>query len=285
MLSSVKTQFLRKFKVEEADLPLIGGGEEMDFGLYMEDWLESGNEIFKVYLNCSPRGFRKVASTRIFKLDFSSMTWVLLKSLGDHVLFMCTNKEAVDLYSSKCYSTSSASCSVADMGLERGCLFYTLPEDQTLYVYEVEDSGTTTILPCLHLPTPWFQPTWMMMPTTVDRHVPGKRISIPDLLVSQDTTATSIGKENMSRLNDTVGELEAVKQWDFLNDYDSTEEIASFLHPVDYVHFRIACKQNSIFFPALNQISASTRTTATTYLSPWLICSRLFPRFNLAFLF
>ncbi|RZC51541.1 hypothetical protein C5167_019966 [Papaver somniferum] len=102
-------------------------------------------------------------------------------SLGDHVLFMCTNKEAVDLYSSKCYSTSSASCSVADMGLERGCLFYTLPEDQTLYVYEVEDSGTTTILPCLHLPTPWFQPTWMMMPTTVDR------AHCPDEVEAQDT--------------------------------------------------------------------------------------------------
>ncbi|KAI3934159.1 hypothetical protein MKW92_043151, partial [Papaver armeniacum] len=54
------------------------------------------------------------------------------------------------------------------MGLERGCLFYTLPEDQTLYVFEPEDNGTTNIVPCLKLPTPWFLPTWIMMPTTVD---------------------------------------------------------------------------------------------------------------------
>ncbi|KAI3934162.1 hypothetical protein MKW92_043154 [Papaver armeniacum] len=192
-----QTQFLRKFRVNQADFLLIGGGEELEFGLHMEDWLQSSNEIFKVYLNCSPRGYRKVASAYIFKLDFSSMTWVLLKSLDDHVLFLCTNKETLDLYSRKCYSTSSASCSAADMGLERGCLFYTIPKDQTLYIFEPEDNGTTNIVPCLKLPTPWFLPTWIMMPTTVDRQVPGGKRRITDLLVSQDTTETLV-EENMS---------------------------------------------------------------------------------------
>ncbi|XP_026455994.1 uncharacterized protein LOC113356968 isoform X1 [Papaver somniferum] len=264
-----QTQFFRKFNVDQDCFPLIGGGEE--FSLYMENWLESGNEIFKVYLNCSPRGFKKVSSTHIFKLDFSSMTWVLLKSLDDHVLFLSTNMDMLDLYSRKCYSTSSAYCSAAAMGLERGCLFYTLPEDQTLYVYEVEDSGTSVILPFLELPTPWFLPTWIMMPTAMDRRTAGRRRRITDLLVSEDTTETSVEEENMTRVNNTGGELEASKQWDFLEDYDSTEEIARFLHPADYNHFRVACKQNSIFLPALNQISASTRTTTTKYLSPWLI--------------
>ncbi|RZC55009.1 hypothetical protein C5167_013868 [Papaver somniferum] len=166
----------------------------------MENWLESGNEIFKVYLNCSPRGFKKVSSTHIFKLDFSSMTWVLLKSLDDHVLFLSTNMDMLDLYSRKCYSTSSAYCSAAAMGLERGCLFYTLPEDQTLYVYEVEDSGTSVILPFLELPTPWFLPTWIMMPTAMDRRTAGRRRRITDLLVSEDTTETSVEEENMTRL-------------------------------------------------------------------------------------
>ncbi|KAI3871446.1 hypothetical protein MKW92_039436 [Papaver armeniacum] len=69
------------------------------------------------------------------------------------------------------------------MGLERGCLFYTLPEDQTLYTFEVEDNATTVILPCLELPTPWFLPTWMMMPTTENRQVAGRRRRITDLLV------------------------------------------------------------------------------------------------------
>ncbi|XP_026449075.1 F-box/kelch-repeat protein At1g57790-like isoform X3 [Papaver somniferum] len=125
-------------------------------------------------------------------------------------------------------------------------------------------------MPCLKLPTPWFLPTWIMMPTTVDRQVPGGKRRITDLLVSQDTTVTLV-EENMSRLNISGGELAALKQWDFLNDCDSTEEIASFLHPVDYVHFRVACKQISVVLPALNRLSASTRTTTTTYLSPWLI--------------
>ncbi|XP_026447532.1 uncharacterized protein LOC113348049 isoform X2 [Papaver somniferum] len=266
-----ETQFLRKFKVEVPHFPIIGGGEELEFRRHMEDWVESGNDIFKIVLNCSPRGYRKVASTHIFKLDFSSMTWVLLKSLGDHVLFLCTNMDALGLTSRKCYSTSSAYCSAADMGLDRGCLFYTLPEDQTLYTFEPEDNATTVIMPCLKLPTPWFLPTWVMMPTTVNKQVAGRRRSITDLLVSQDTTETSIEEENIGKVNYSSRELEALKQWDFLDDYDSTEEIARFLHPVDYIHFRVACKRNSIFLPGLNQISASTKTTANTYLSPWLI--------------
>ncbi|KAI3997107.1 hypothetical protein MKX01_006961 [Papaver californicum] len=184
-------------KLEHTDFTWIGGGEE--FTRYMEHWVESGNEIFKVHLNCSPRGFRKVASTHIFKLDFSSMTWVLLKTLDDHVLFMCTNMDTLD--STKCYSTSTACCSAADMGLERGCLFYTLPEDQTLYTFEVEDNATTVIMLSLKLPTPWFPTTWIMMPTTENRHVAGRRRRITDLLVSQDTAEISIEEENMSRLN------------------------------------------------------------------------------------
>ncbi|KAI3908732.1 hypothetical protein MKW98_029282 [Papaver atlanticum] len=197
------------------------------------------------------------------------MTWVLLKSLGEHVLFLCSNMDILD--SRKCYSTSTACCSAADMGLERGCLFYTLLEDQTLYTFEVEDNATTVIMPCFHLPTPWFQPTWIMMPTTENRHLAGRRRKITDLLAIQDTTETSIEEENMSRLNIKGGESGALKQWDFLNYNDSTEEVARFLHPVDYIHFRLACKQISVVLPALNRLSASTRTTTTTYLSPWLI--------------
>ncbi|RZC50595.1 hypothetical protein C5167_019021, partial [Papaver somniferum] len=171
-----------------------GGGE---FSRFMEHWVESGDGIFKVHLNCSPRGFKKVASTHIFKLDFSSMTWVLLKTLDDHVLFLCINMDTLE--SKRCYSTSTACCSAADMGLERGCLFYTLLEDQTLYTFEVEDNATTIIMPCLKLPTPWFLPTWIMMPTTVNsNHVAGRRRRIIDLLVSQDTTAANIEEEDMS---------------------------------------------------------------------------------------
>ncbi|RZC50040.1 hypothetical protein C5167_018470, partial [Papaver somniferum] len=193
------------------------------------------------------------------------MAWVLLKTLDDHVLFLCINMDTLD--SRKCYSTSTACCSAADMGLEKRCLFYTLPEDQTLYAFEVEDGATTVIMPCLKLPTPWFLPTWIMMPTTVNRHTAGIRRRITDLLVSQDTTKTSVEVyvNNMSRLKNSGGELEAAKQWDFLNDYGSTEAIARYLHPVDYIHFRLACKSSSEFLPALNLLSASS---AATYLSP-----------------
>ncbi|KAI3966237.1 hypothetical protein MKW92_052080, partial [Papaver armeniacum] len=106
------------------------------------------------------------------------------------------------------------------MGLERGCLFYTLLGDQTLYAFEVEDSATTVIMPCLELPNPWFPPTWIMMPTTENSHIDARRKRITDFLVSQDTTETSIEEENMSRMNNEGGDLAALKEWDFLSQYD-----------------------------------------------------------------
>ncbi|KAI3933646.1 hypothetical protein MKW92_039060, partial [Papaver armeniacum] len=51
-------------------------------------------------------------------------------------------------------------------------------------------------------------------------HLAGRRRRITDLLVSQDTTED----ENMSRLRNSGGELEALKEWEFLDDYDSVEE-------------------------------------------------------------
>ncbi|KAI3908744.1 hypothetical protein MKW98_029294 [Papaver atlanticum] len=265
VVNNKETKYVTIIDIGYADFTWIGGGEQ--YSRYTEHWVESGNEIFKVHLNCSPRGFRKVASTHIFQLNLSSMTWVSLKTLDDHVLFLSISTDIYD--TRKCYSTSTACCSAAAMGLERGCLFYTLLQDQTLYAFEIEDSATTVIMPCLELPTPWFLPTWIMMPTTENSHLAGRRRRITNILVSQDTTETK--EKNMSRLNSNGAELEALNQWDFLNHNDCTEEIGRFLHPVDYIHFRLACKQNALYLPALNQKSASTRATTTTYLSSWLI--------------
>ncbi|KAI3939926.1 hypothetical protein MKW98_029702 [Papaver atlanticum] len=266
-----KTQYIRSFKVKDADFPvLVGEGDQDSEG--MDYWVESGNEIFRVHFKCNSRSYRRVTSMHILKLDFSSLSWVLLKSLDDHVLFLCISMDTG--LSRKCYSTSSACCSAADMGLERGCLFYTLLEDQTLHIFELEDSGTTAILPCLKLPTPWFLPTWIMMPTTVNRHVDGRRRRISNFMLSQSAADTIINdgrQENMSRINCYRGELQDLKPEGFPNDFDSIEAIAKFLHPVDYINFRLVCKEYSMILPALNRKSTSIRATATTYLSPWLI--------------
>ncbi|KAI3830477.1 hypothetical protein MKW98_030640 [Papaver atlanticum] len=96
--------------------------------------------------------------------------------------------DRLDLTSRKCYLASSVYCSAADMGLERGCLFYTLSEDQTLYIFEVEDNATTVIMPRLKLPTSWFLPTWIMMPTTANSQVAGRRRRITDLLLVSEIT-------------------------------------------------------------------------------------------------
>ncbi|KAI3997622.1 hypothetical protein MKX01_011039, partial [Papaver californicum] len=222
-----KIQYIRSFKVQDAGfLVVIGDGDKNGKG--MDCWVES------------------VTSTHILKLDFSSLSWVLLKNLDDHVLFFCISMD--DGLSRKCYSTSTASCLEAEMGLERGCLYYTLTEDPTLHIFEFEDDGTTAILPCLKLPTPWFLPTWIMMPTTVN-------------------SAADDLEENRS----SGGELEDLKHGGFLDDYDSILAIAKFLHPVDYINLRLVCKEYLMLLTALNRKSASTRAAVTTNVSPWLI--------------
>ncbi|KAI3935880.1 hypothetical protein MKX01_004607 [Papaver californicum] len=112
-----KTQNTRSFKVQDAGFPVIIGDGDKNSEC-MDCWVESGNEIFKIHFNRSTRSYRRVTSTHILKLDFSTLSWVLLKNLDDHVLFLCISMD--DGLSRKCYSTSTASCSAVEMGLERG---------------------------------------------------------------------------------------------------------------------------------------------------------------------
>ncbi|OVA04480.1 Protein of unknown function DUF295 [Macleaya cordata] len=191
-----------------------------------------------------------------------------VKSLGDHVLFLGKN--------------TTASCSAAELGLTRGCLYYTLPEDQSFYKFEVEDHGITVILRCLKLPTTWFEADWMMMPTTV-RVTYGRRTRIEDIvgkdeeeynIIEAERNKTSINNDEMENQGQkhNEGELEEARPWGILNE-DIVELIASNLHPVGYIYFRAVCKANRSIIPAVYRRSSSTGIIKTRNLSPWLVFS------------
>ncbi|OVA08170.1 Protein of unknown function DUF295 [Macleaya cordata] len=241
------------------------GGSLISFKI---DHVESCNEIFKVVKYHSTRGSNKVVtSIRVLRLDFSLMASEEVKSLGDHVLFLGRS--------------TTASCSAAELGLTRGCLFYTLPKDQTLYIFDIEDNATTVYLPCLKLPTPWFSPDWMlMMPTTV--RVANGRRRIEDMLGKDEEEDNVIEvEENRTSINDDEkedqeqkhngGELEKASTWGLNGDI--LELIANYLHPVDYIHFRAVCKANRLIIPAVNWRTSYTENRQTTTFSPLLVFS------------
>ncbi|XP_026384579.1 F-box/kelch-repeat protein At1g57790-like [Papaver somniferum] len=175
------------------------------------------------------------------------MSWEEVKSLGDTVLFLG--------------DTTNACCSAAELGLRKGYLYYTLPKDQYLYMFDVEDKCTTTILPCSKLPTPWFLSGWIMMPPlpTVSVAAGGRilenisNVRLDDYMIKSKEMEEIISKSDNLNLRKKQNEenLEEPGPWMVINE-DIVDLIASHLHPVDFLHFRAVCKSNKV--PIMKQI-------------------------------
>ncbi|KAI3944270.1 hypothetical protein MKW98_016500 [Papaver atlanticum] len=143
------TLSIKPFKVSFCSSLAFRGARDNSWSLTY--CMECDDEFFKIRIYFNGTGFEKIViSIQITRLDFSLMEWKVVNTLGDHVLFIGKNTRVC--------------CSAAELGLSKGCLYYTLPEDQRLYKFEVESAGDSVILPCLELPTPWYSPEWIMMP-------------------------------------------------------------------------------------------------------------------------
>ncbi|XP_026449192.1 uncharacterized protein LOC113349430 [Papaver somniferum] len=224
--------------------------------------VESFDDIFRVNIFFSLRNMNKpyapASILQVLKLDFSLMAWVEVRSLGDDVLFIGRQTRAF--------------CSAADMALKRGCVFYTLPNDKSLYIFEVEDDGITVVLPFSKLPTPWFSGDWIMIPTPVRRS--GGRRGIENLLGRDDKEEDYKIIELADKLNKACiedyyeeagqdiihngGELEEVERtpWSIISN-DIVELIASYLNPKDFAQLRSICRRNRSIFPEIYPSRAS----------------------------
>ncbi|KAI3838221.1 hypothetical protein MKW92_028068 [Papaver armeniacum] len=122
-------------------------------GFFMHYFVESFGEVFRIRNWFIRRGIysNSVRSIEILKLNFTSMAWETVKSFDDHVFFIS-------------YKTQ-LSCLSSDLGFSKGCMYYTQAEEMSLYRYDLEDDSNLLSVPCPDLPTPWFQPEWMMIPT------------------------------------------------------------------------------------------------------------------------
>ncbi|OVA01301.1 Protein of unknown function DUF295 [Macleaya cordata] len=232
---------------------------------FVDHFVVSRDEIFRVVRIFHPLTVNKeIVTIEIFRMDFSLMSWVKVESLGDHVLFI-----------GKC---TTASCVAAEMGLTRGCVFFTQPNDKSLYTFDLEGDSISVVVPCPNLPTPWSSPDWVMMPT-VTRVADGRRAE--DILNDVEESIITEAMENKCSINvneeeesqkTNGGELEE-SAWGILNEAILVW-ISSFLHPVDRIHFRSVCQAHRSAVPAVNWRTTSTDIIQTTSLSPWLVFSK-----------
>ncbi|XP_026419619.1 F-box/kelch-repeat protein At1g57790-like [Papaver somniferum] len=189
------------------------------------------------------------------------MEWKEVNSLGDHVLFIGTKGTAV--------------CSAAEVGFAKGCLYFTLEENQSLCKFEVESTSNSAILPCLNLPAPWGLADWIMIPNGRKREddMEGKDEAEKNVIKAVEREAHVFSNDEGGKHVgvDNEGDLEKPRPWYTLIE-DMVESIADCLHRLDYAHFRSVCKANLALMP-MRKLT-STCATRGTYPSPWLMFSR-----------
>ncbi|XP_026439809.1 uncharacterized protein LOC113338645 isoform X2 [Papaver somniferum] len=212
-------------------------------------YVESFDEIFRIERIFLTRGVYEyyVTNMVIAKLDFSSMSWVEVKSLDDHVLFLS--------------HSSALCCSTKELGFSRGCVYFTQIEEMSLYKYDLENKSIMLSLPCPDLPKPWFPPEWLMIPSTFRVDDKGRGTN-------------RIGTERVLDNDDEKKGIEEARPWVTLDD-DVVWSITSHLSPLDYIHLRAVRRNYRSVFPLVNwRRSCSTRNLQPAELSPWLVFAK-----------
>ncbi|KAI3849668.1 hypothetical protein MKW98_026582 [Papaver atlanticum] len=226
-------------------------------------YVESFDEIFKIARVFVTRGVYEyyVTNMVIAKLDFSSMSWVEVKSLDDHVLFLS--------------HSSALCCSTKELGFRRGCVYFTQNEEMSLYKYDLEDKSIMLSLPCPDLPEPWFPPEWLMIPTTFRVQDRGRGTEcVLDNNCDGGNSMKEMDKGTSINNDDEEKDIEEARPWVTLDD-DVMWSISSHLSPLDYVHLRAVRRNYRSVFPLVNwRRSCPTRSLQTTELSPWLVFAK-----------
>ncbi|RWR85739.1 Sec1-like protein [Cinnamomum micranthum f. kanehirae] len=109
--------------------------------------VESCGEVFLVYQTFEVTT-NWILSFTVFKMDFSQMRWVHVKSIGDRLFFL----------SESC----SQSCSALKAGLGGDQIFFFLPNDISLYSFHMKEGSISVYLTCPNLQPPWKTPFWVM---------------------------------------------------------------------------------------------------------------------------
>ncbi|KAI3859512.1 hypothetical protein MKW98_027109 [Papaver atlanticum] len=190
-------------------------------------------EVFRIDRFYIPRGdYKSLTNIVISKLDFASMAWEEVNSLNDYVFFLSKD--------------SQLCCLASELGLPKGCVYFTQLGEISLYKYDLEDKSVLLCLPCPDLPTPWSSSEWLMI----------RRIG------NSTVTGTSVDKD--ANKEDIVEVRPS-----FIDNEDMVRLISDQLHTVDYIHLRAVSKKYRSMWSLRR--SSSNKIVRTTDLSPWLV--------------
>ncbi|KAI3960968.1 hypothetical protein MKW92_008889, partial [Papaver armeniacum] len=184
-------------------LEVVSGGLEFRCQVC---YVESFGEVFQIHRKFFARGIYEscVTSIYVWKLDFSSMTWEEVKSMDDYVFFLS--------------NSTRLSCLASDLGLSKGCLYFTQTDEMSLYKYDLEDNSILLSLPCPDLPTPWYSPKWLMISETPRYN---DSIRTTDHVLGEDECIHKVIRVTENRTIDEDSEKEDIKEagpWMMLKD-------------------------------------------------------------------
>lgn len=141
----------------------------------------------------------------------------------------------------------------------------------SLYKYDLEEQSLFLSVPCPDLPTPWFQPEWLMI--TPPPRVNDKRKTADCILGKVDHMDRILKvTENIAPVSrdDEKDDIEDASPGILASD-DFVWSVSNHLHTVDYIHLRAVSQR---YRSILNlKRSSSERTIRIADLSPWLVSS------------
>ncbi|KAL4605703.1 hypothetical protein ACB092_09G049400 [Castanea dentata] len=105
-----------------------------DVVCYRDYLIESCGELLLVNQMFFGSYRRKVYGFVIFRMDSSKNAWVQVKNIGERAIFISER--------------SKISCFVAENGVKRNSIYFTMTFSRFLYVFDLEDDTITKFLPC-----------------------------------------------------------------------------------------------------------------------------------------
>ncbi|XP_057956343.1 uncharacterized protein LOC131149686 [Malania oleifera] len=214
--------------------------------------LESGGEILVAQQLYGERNVNEANTIKVHRLDFSRMTWVEVKSLDDRILFLGRN--------------CSVSCPATETETQGNHIFFTEPEEKSLYSYNIEEASISAYMSWRDKPTPWHRPIWVMP----NRRLTGMQAEAKQ---SDNTMKEEFPCKEDKEGNDGVEDVDQTNantvNWSDLC-FDIFSVVAKHLNLFDYMNFRAACRDFRLAAPPTNWKTASPMLK-NHILSPWFM--------------
>lgn len=92
---------------------------------------------------------KDLVDIQVFKVDLENKEWIRIKRMNDLAIFIG-------------FAGQIIACSTKETGMQGNAIYFTLPEDRSLYKYDLESGNLEAHLPCPDVKHKWSQPNWIL---------------------------------------------------------------------------------------------------------------------------